>query len=307
MHFQDFQIINKDVFDGLASIDTESVNTCITSPPYWGIRDFESDKQIGNESTVQSYTDTVVRVFQEVRRVLRDDGTLWINLGDGYYSNNRTENQSRKSLIGIPWRIAFAMQSDGWILRQEIIWNKPNAMPESARDRPTRCHEQIFLLSKKDQYYFDQKAIMEPVTGNAHSRGSGLNPKAVKNTGVGWGYGNRKNKKPRCKQNESFSSAISNKILDVRNKRSVWTIHTKGCSDDHSASFPEELIIPCILAGCPIGGVVLDPFCGRGTTGIASVRRGRNFIGIEIVKKWAELSERNIMNARIQLPLKGLE
>lgn len=328
---QESRVITGDVLHGLAQLEDESVHTCVTSPPYWRLRDYEVEGQLGNEPTPEEYTANMVKVFSEVRRVLRKDGTLWINLGDGYSSGGRgggggfmddrkkgawkkkstvsgwctTPGLKRKELVGIPWRVAFALQADGWYLRQEIIWNKPNPMPESAKDRPTRAHEQIFLLAKSARYHYDHEAILEPVTGNAHSRGNGVNPKA--NNGVGWGYTDGDKRKPRCKQNPSFSKAISGGGVELRNKRSVWTVHTKGSTDPHFATYPEELIAPCILAGCPVGGTVLDPFCGRGTTGIVAVRRSRNFVGIELEPSWADLSRKNITEAAKQMPLKGLE
>lgn len=283
--------------------------------------------QLGLEATPEEYVVKMVEVFHELRRVLRDDGTLWLNMGDSYASHGGKGAQGEngaiadrtaakigarlrrtsaeppaglkpKDLMGMPWRLAFALQADGWWLRSDIIWSKPNPMPESITDRPTKAHEYLFLMAKSQRYYYDQEAIREPVTGNAHSRGHGLNPKAK--TPDGWDTsrgdgahgsihraGREKGKpgyrhRPRSKQNESFSAAISGPLLASRNKRSVWTVATQPYSGAHFATFPPKLIEPCILAGCPTGGTVIDPFAGSGTTGVVCGQHGRQFVGIDL-------------------------
>lgn len=270
----------------LKTLATESVNCCVTSPPYFGLRDYGHEGQIGIERTPEEYVAKLVAVFAEVRRVLRVDGTLWLNLGDTYIGGGRGGNPSnsphqkqrssigslsvrhqkldvpdglkRKNLVGIPWRVAFALQSDGWYLRQDIIWNKPNPMPESVRDRCTKSHEYVFLLTKSDKYFFDSIAISEPAIYAGQNRGGST------------------------KRYEQNAAGMDGKIYDRRNKRSVWTVKPATFKGAHFATFPPELIEPMILAGCPVGGVVLDPFAGAGTTGIVCQQHGRRHIGIEI-------------------------
>lgn len=377
------------VLNVLKSLPNESVHCCVTSPPYWGLRDYGLPDQIwgglddcqhdwgdhlkihkgvppgngvmlaggrrvcgehektkdiiagkfcqkcgawsgslGLEPTPDLFIDHIVEIFTEVLRVLRPDGTAWLNFGDSYsnggrktrdpgklkihpaYKNDAYKDGLRpydpeyikpKDLIGIPWMVAFALRASGWYLRQDIIWHKPNPMPESVRDRCTKAHEYIFLLSKSQRYFYDLDATKEPASADTHARYArgrsenhkwsdggpgnqtiaksfkhmrnhskkpGVNPKAAINS-------------PGCKQNESFSSAVKD-IVEDRNKRSVWTISTKPFSGAHFATFPLDLIEPCILAGCPAGGIVIDPFFGAGTTGIVAYRNDRKFIGIEL-------------------------
>jgi DNA modification methylase len=278
----------------LPSLQAGSVNCCVTSPPYWGLRDYGVADQIGLESTPAEYVAQMVAVFREVRRVLRDDGTLWLNLGDCYSSSNhgsggktkfaadkRTpgmffdgtgldDGLASKNLAGIPWRVAFALQADGWYLRQDIIWAKPNPMPESVTDRCTKSHEYIFLLSKSANYYFDADAIAEDTVYPIGSR---------KDVKKGFFQGKT------AEQDQPAFRAIR----DTRNKRSVWTVATQGYPESHFAVFPPALIEPCIAAGCPVGGVVLDPFGGSGTTGRAAEALGRNWLLIELNENYAKL------------------
>lgn len=263
-------ILTGDALEQLRHLPPESVHTCVTSPPYYNLRDYGAAGQIGNEASVEEYLQTLVSVFREVRRVLRTDGTLWVNMGDSYATRSGSQPPTNtrnscghtakhtprgykyKDLIGVPWQLAFALRADGWYLRQDIIWNKSNCMPESVRDRCTKSHEYIFLLSKSERYYFDAAAISEPVTstkGNARTfRGGGAytggrahdNSAQVERES----HGNRENQTGR------------------RNKRDVWTVSTNGFRGAHFAVFPEKLIEPCILAGSPLGGTVLDPFAG---------------------------------------------
>jgi len=260
------------VLDDLAE---QSVYTCITSPPYFGLRDYDAEGQIGLETTPDEYVSNIVNVFRKVKRVLRDDGTVWLNLGDTYCGtghkgehkdpkykegrtaqkvavNNKLEGFKSKDLIGIPWMVAFALRQDGWYLRQDIIWHKPNPMPESVKDRCTKAHEYIFLLSKKDKYYYDYEAVKE--------------------------------------------EAVGEMLFETRNKRSVWSVITEPLKEAHFAVFPSDLIKPCILAGCPEGGTVLDPFGGAGTTGLVADRHGRNAILIELNKDYSEIARNRIYN-----------
>lgn len=386
------RILEGDALTVLRTLEAQSVQVCVTSPPYFGLRDYGTgswegglpdcdhrevsaqnrpgretpggrggsfpttergyraacgkcganrvDRQLGLEKTPQLYVDAMVGVFREVKRVLRDDGTLWLNIGDSYSGSGKGGNPEDskwkgfvgnsqreaaatayagddrlyglrpKNLIGIPWMLAFALRADGWYLRSDIIWHKPNPMPESVTDRPTKAHEYLFLLTKSERYYYDADAIVEPVSPNTNMRVSqnvaaqigserangggktngnmkavvrgGVNPKAALNA-VG------------SKQNESFSQACSLPVLQ-RNKRSVWTVTTQGYSDAHFATFPPKLIEPCILAGSAKDQTVLDPFGGAGTTGLVADRLGRNALLIELNPTYAEMARRRIQN-----------
>ncbi len=327
-HIGDATLYLGDCRASMQSMEAESVQCAVTSPPYWGLRDYGVDGQIGLEATPEEYVATMVDVFREVRRVLRDNGTVWLNMGDSYQSSNsaqvtqtKDQNTSRvavdkrpprapglkpKDLVGIPWRVAFALQADGWWLRQDIIWAKPNPMPESVTDRCTKAHEYIFLLSKSARYFYDAEAIKEPVTGTAHARGNGVNPKARYKTPDGWdtssgngGHGSfhkegrEKGTVPRPKQNESFSAAV-NGLVDSRNKRSVWTVSTAPYSAAHFATFPPKLIEPCILAGSRPGDVVLDPFGGSGTTAGVALEHGRKAVLCELSEEYGALVQARI-------------
>ena len=358
----------------------ESVHCCVTSPPYWGLRDYGTatwdggdaecdhlqprkggdgpaspingggsdrdtsvgfhgacrkcgarriDSQIGLEPTPDAYVDRLVDVFREVNRVLRNDGTLWLNLGDSFAGggNNRGGNPSEKSpkqksnrggygqiatpvpdnlkpkdLCGIPWRTAFALQESGWWLRSDIIWAKPNPMPESVQDRPTKSHEYVFLLAKSEKYFYDAEAIKEPAIcgdprkpyapgqvdarGDGHARNGGkIRPSVLR------GQFNGKTETMAKEGRNAFRA-----VEDWRNKRSVWTIATEPFPEAHFATFPQALVEPCIKAGCPAGGVVLDPFSGSGTVGVVAERFGRQFIGIELNPSYAAMAERRISN-----------
>ena len=290
----------------LATIADASIQTCVTSPPYFGLRDYGVDGQIGLEPTPDQFVQQLVVVFREVRRVLRDDGTLWLNLGDSYAANRgyqvpstkggpkHSQSQAAggkgsvvpdglkpKDLIGIPWRVAFALQADGWYLRQDIIWHKPNPMPESVRDRCTKAHEYIFLLSKSQNYYFDSESMQEPATGRA--------PGNVKPTKAGREYEISDSEHHRTASNLHKIGA-----RETRNRRSVWTVETQPFKDAHFATFPPALIEPCILAGCPKGGTVLDPFGGAGTTGLVADRFGRNAILCELNPEYADMARHRI-------------
>ena len=311
-------ILVGDALERLRELPDESVQCVVTSPPYWGLRDYGVDGAYGLEPTLDEYIELMVEVFSEVRRVLRKDGTLWLNLGDAYSGSGKGLNGDGshsvggkqdtnigaltaprpgstglkpKDLIGLPWRVAFALQTDCWWIRSEIIWHKPNPMPESVRDRPTRAHEYVFLLTKSARYYYDAESIKEQVTGTAHSRGEGVNPKAKMPGRNSRAFVDRV-PKPR-KQNPSFSAAVVG-LVEERNKRSVWTIATHSFSGAHFATFPPALVEPCILAGSRGGDTILDPFCGSGTTGLVALRLGRKFIGIELNPEYAAMAEQRI-------------
>ena len=353
------KILQGSCLETLSSLEEKSVNTCVTSPPYWGLRDYgtgewiggdpdcphmrttkispdtstghkgmsdkgnvvgdaiyksecpkcgavRKDDQLGLEETPEKFVENLVNVFREVRRVLRDDGTVWLNLGDSYCGtghkgdtkdmyfsqgsarngqsfalNNKIEGLKSKDLIGIPWRVAFALQADGWYLRQDIIWHKPNPMPESVTDRCTKSHEYIFLLSKSPKYYYDNEVIREPIkpttTGKASVRESG-------------------DSKTRSKEHWGIPHQPKNVIREYEeikgaNKRSVWSIPVKGYQEAHFATYPPELIKPCILAGCPEGGTVLDPFGGSGTTAQVSNNLNRNAILCELNPEYVEIAK----------------
>lgn len=295
--------------DILKTFPDKSINCCITSPPYYGLRDYGVDGQIGNEDTPEKYIENLVKIFEEVKRVLKDDGTLWLNLGDSwlgtggdrkYASKNPVFNEQQKhnqkngryqrkvnmesngykpkDLIGIPWMAAFALRNSGWYLRQDIIWAKGNPMPESVKDRCTKSHEYIFLLSKSRKYYFDNAAIKEPAVTQPKSR----NKKAE-------GYQADYPNGDRFSDGERVYGADG-----LRNKRDVWFVNTKPCKEAHFATFPDTLIEPCVLAGCPENGIVLDPFSGSGTTAMVAKRNNRNYIGIELNPAYMAISNRRI-------------
>lgn len=305
----DVQIITGDCIESMRAMPAGSVHTCVTSPPYFGLRDYGHDGQIGLELTPDEFVAALVAVFREVRRVLRDDGTLWLNLGDSYNagrngghaggkkqaslerhkgierSGANVPGLKAKDLIGIPWRVAFALQADGWYLRQDIIWHKPNPMPESVRDRCTKAHEYIFLLSKSPRYYFDHEAIKEPAVGGQTGRAASFKREGSKRAQAIPGQTVGTHRADR--EDVAYNG-------ETRNKRSVWTVSTRPYPGAHFATFPPDLIEPCILAGCPEGGAVLDPFGGAGTTGLVAQRHGRNAILCELNPEYAEMARERI-------------
>jgi DNA modification methylase len=275
------RIMVGDAVSRLRELPDGSVRTCVTSPPYWGLRDYGNDEQLGLEKTPQEFIENLCQVFDEVWRVLADDGTLWVNLGDTY---------ADKSLAGIPWRFAFAMQDRGWHLRQDIIWAKPNPMPESVTDRCTKAHEYIFLMSKNPRYYFDHEAIKEPISDenkNHYKKYAGKKSLKMEKTQAirkDGGY-------------DETHCGFSRENTEMRHKRSVWFVTTKPFRGAHFAVYPPALIQPCVEAGSAEGDTVLDPFSGSGTTGEVALQKGRNYVGVELNPEYAALSEKRITNA----------
>ena len=325
-----YQLLIGDCIASMQTLPDQSVHTCVTSPPYFGLRDYGMAGQIGLEDTPDAFVARLVDVFREVRRVLRDDGTLWLNLGDSYSSSppgNKTKGVSAKSglngvngesgryreslasghatkrdtsripgikpkdLIGIPWRAAFALQADGWYLRQDIIWHKPNPMPESVTDRCTKAHEYVFLLSKSARYFFDAEAIKEPMAESSIPR---LSQNVADQVGTTRANGG-------AKTNGNLKAA-GDLESGMRNRRSVWTVTTKPFKGAHFATFPPDLIEPCILAGSPVGGTVLDPFGGSGTTAGVAMRNGRNAILCELNPDYAALIPARVLSVAGDTP-----
>ncbi len=336
----------------LSQLPNESVDCCVTSPPYWGLRDYGVAEQIGMEKTPDEFVSEMVSVFREVRRVLRNDGTVWLNLGDSYAANRGYQvpdgkfkdvgngkpssvplGLKPKDLVGIPWRVAFALQADGWWLRSDIIWAKPAPMPESVTDRPTRSHEYIFLLSKSETYYYDHEAIKEPSvadhgSGNGFKRGARLSfadddgprgsdtpwqPKSWNGSKFDGLIHPNVGRKPRTGKNAEMEPQHSGRRMvenvakaraaggahdapfgDTRNKRDVWTVNSDPFPEAHFATFPPALIVPCVLAGCRTGGVVLYPFSGAATTAMVAKENGRMAIGIELNPEYLEISKRRL-------------
>jgi site-specific DNA-methyltransferase (adenine-specific) len=303
------EILHDDCRETLKTLPDASVHCCVTSPPYFRLRDYGHDGQIGLEESPDAFVQQMVGVFREVKRVLRDDGTLWLNLGDSYAGSGKGRNpdgtvhvsallakqgtsagtvmgnvpsglvpdgMKPKDLIGIPWRVAFALQADGWYLRQDIIWHKPNPMPESVTDRCTKAHEYIFLLSKSARYFYDAEAIQEEATLRGTTETGDLS------------YSDG------ASRNDNSPSSRLRIDRDSRNRRSVWSVTTKGYKGAHFATFPPDLIRPCILAGCPTGGTVLDPFGGSGTTGQVAMEEGRNAILCELNEDYVGLIRKRI-------------
>ena len=332
----DFTLHVGDVRDELPTLADESIDCVVTSPPYWGLRDYGAPGQLGLEATPAEYVARMVAVFREVRRVLSDTATLWLNLGDSYhgggYANHAVNGpewleahggdrrQSRqqdriranpelkpKDLIGIPWRVALALQEDGWYLRSDIIWSKPNPMPESVTDRPTKAHEYVFLLSKSPRYYFDQEAVREPAEWNRW--GTQTNAKH-EGSGSAAGWISTKTREELNANRKSYPSGqTTGNTLDGhtkgssggmpvnpsgRNIRSVWEIATQPYADAHFATFPEALPRRCILAGCPDDGTVLDPFGGSGTTALVARQLGRRSVLIELNPDYARLAAKRL-------------
>jgi len=288
--------------------DGVKVQTCVTSPPYFGLRDYGHDGQIGLEQTPEQYIAAMVEVFRCVKDVLADDGTLWLNIGDSYNggglggggrgtldgaSNRERQGQERKQLrvdclkpkdlIGIPWMLAFALRADGWYLRQDIIWHKPNPMPESVRDRCTKAHEYVFLLSKSGQYLFDSEAMKEPAVRAGEKAGGSKYSSADADVALGGRH---------------TAATLAGVVSETRNRRSVWTVATRPYKGAHFATFPPALIEPCILAGSRPGDIVLDPFMGSGTTAAVALQHGRQYLGCELNPEYGQLQQERIEAAK---------
>lgn len=272
----------------LKTIPSGSIHCCVTSPPYYALRDYEAEGQIGREATPEEYIERLVAVFSEVKRVLRPDGTFWLNIADTYCKHPQ-QGAKRKDMLGIPWRLALALRNDCWYLRSNVIWEKGNAMPESVTDRCSRSYEHVFQLSKSKRYYFDRAAIAEPIAPATLVRmrsGRGGSRKYAEHVP---GQSVQGINRPRK------AGDISEAELPTRrNKRDVWHINTSSYSGAHFAAFPPQLAETCILAGCPVGGIVLDPFFGSGTTGLAAKQNGRHYIGVEINPEYCQLAEERI-------------
>lgn len=322
------KILEGNVLETLKDLPDCSVQCVVTSPPYYGLRDYGMDGQIGLEETPEAYVENLVAVFREVRRVLKDDGTLWLNLGDSYNGSGkggnpegsphtkqktnagslldrptRIEGLKPKDLIGIPWMVAFALRSDGWYLRKDIIWNKPNPMPESVKDRPTSSHEYIFLFSKSKKYYYDYEAIKEPSVTN-ENRPHGIVRDRI------FDYDSKEKVLRPSKKRGEFKGKTNSMpgreafraVTEFRNKRSVWTVTTKAYKGAHFATYPPDLIEPCILAGTKEGDTVLDPFNGSGTTGEVSIIHNRLYIGCELNPDYIRLTNRRLSKVQPFMP-----
>ncbi|MCY1480423.1 DNA methylase [compost metagenome] len=341
------QILVGDCLELLRQMPDQSVHCCVTSPPYFGLRDYGVDGQIGLEETPAEFIGRLVEVFREVRRVLRDDGTCWVNMGDSYATGGRGGGGSymaergdgawkgrgeatgwrsapaglkHKDLMGMPWRLAFALQDDGWYLRQDIIWHKPNPMPESIRDRCTKAHEYLFLLSKSRRYYFDQAAISEPLAPSSVERlaqqgwdeQEGSDRVPGKTNGAMEAVGGKRSKRYSfARETKATAGEHGQKgqhrpdrpdidYSDKRKKRSVWSVATVGFKGAHFATFPPDLIRPCILAGAPREGLVLDPFGGAGTTGLVAMQEGRRSILCELNPGYADIAQARLDTAWIE-------
>lgn len=289
------KVICGDAAEVLKTLPQGSANMCVTSPPYYGLRDYGERGQIGLEQTPQEYIVRLTKVFDEVKRVLADDGTLWLNIGDTY-SNKPYKSVKPKDLIGIPWMLAFALRERGWYLRSDVIWHKTNALPEAVKDRPAKCYEHIFLFAKSPKYYFNYEAIQQPikaVTAERYTRGRSGKTK----------YSGS----PPGQNIDMNTAAITDERRKMRRCKDVWEVSTNTYKmDEHFAMFPEKLIEPCILAGSREGGVVLDPFFGSGTTGAVAKRLGREYIGIDINPRYIEKAEMRIAEVTPEKPYKNV-
>ncbi|WGV20470.1 site-specific DNA-methyltransferase [Pseudomonas putida] len=313
---QQHRILVGDCIEMMRTLPDQSVHTCITSPPYFGLRDYGVDGQIGLEASPRAFIESLVAVFREVRRVLRDDGTIWVNIGDSYANDTKWGGSTSgkhvsamhgnsgigrrrthtglksKDLIGIPWRLAIALQDDGWYLRQDIIWHKPNPMPESIKDRCTKAHEYLFLLSKNHRYYFDQDAIREPARAQAATESASRRNSFARETKYTDGEHGQTAQHRTGRDDVDYD--------ETRNKRSVWTVATASFKGAHFATFPPDLIRPCVLAGSPRGGMVLDPFGGAGTTALVAMQEGRQSVICELNPEYAALARQRLDTAWIE-------
>jgi DNA modification methylase len=304
-----YELRHGDALQLLTQMPSELIQCCVTSPPYWGLRDYGVEGQLGCEKTPDEYVAKLVAIFSEIRRVLRKDGTLWLNLGDSYANSGTGGNgatggrdkstlqssmppvgttpvkrsipsgMKSKDMVGIPWMVAFALRADGWYLRSDIVWHKPNVMPENVNDRPTKAHEYLFLLAKSKHYFYDCIAVKEDAVSD-HRSGNGFKRDARLS------YKDKNG----ARGNDKQWTGVGGK----RNRRTVWSIPTQPYKGAHFATFPEKLVEPCILAGSKVEDTVLDPFSGSGTTGVVSMRHGRNFIGLELNPEYIKLAHERI-------------
>lgn len=322
------RIHNLNCIEGLKLLPDNSIDCCVTSPPYFGLRDYGTEEQIGMEQTPDEFVDKLVQVFSEVKRVLKPEGTLWLNLGDSYGGSGRgpagnlngdehsmhekhkpfkSQMVKPKDLIGVPWMVAFALRANGWYLRQDIIWNKPNPMPESVTDRCTKSHEYIFLMSKSQKYFYDAESIRTALKDESIARlAQNIENQTGSSRVPGKTNGKMKAVRKEFQPNEAgsgsglkghsgyFNAEGELNCRDTANKKSVWTVTTKPFKEAHFATFPEELILDCIKAGCPIDGVVLDPFMGAGTTALVSRKLNRNYIGFELNPDYISIANKRL-------------
>lgn len=330
----EYELIQGDCLEILPTLPAASVQCCVTSPPYFGLRDYGVSGQIGLEPTIGEYVAKMTAVFREVWRVLKPNGVLWLNLGDSYANDDkwggatsgkraqglhgetgvgRTRKATglpSKNLIGIPWRVAFALQEDGWILRSDCIWAKPNPMPESVTDRPTRSHEYIFLFAKQGRYYYNAEAIREPAAYPDDDRKARAKPDNKEFQDARHARMNPHTDKQRghSRRHDGFNDRWDNMTkaeqgAGMRNKRDVWTVAPSQFAEAHFATFPPDLIEPCILAGSAPGDTVLDPFSGSGTTAAVALKHHRQAIGIELNKAYLEMAHNRIGKTQYVLPI----
>lgn len=339
-------VYNMDWIEAMKLLPDQCINTCVTSPPYWGLRDYGVAGQLGLEPTPVEYVSKMVAGFRELRRILRDDGTLWLNLGDSYagsckgfaddpkrksFSNRNygklpgyypvPKDLKPKDLVGIPWRVALALQADGWYLRSDIIWSKPNPMPESVTDRPTKAHEYIFLMCKSERYYYDHEAVREPSNPKSNlnwERNSASADLIIPGQAVaqhrrnrakvpgGWDTKSGSHSNIH-RQGRTSAEYCETEVSEGRNKRTVWTVATRPFPEAHFATFPPELIKPCILAGCPEGGTVYDPFMGAYTTAVTAFELRRNYLGSELNPDYIAIGEKRVYEARKRREALGME
>lgn len=305
-------IINLDAISALKEFPDKTFDCCITSPPYYGLRDYKAEGQIGREESPEEYLNKLIEVFREVKRVLKEEGTLWVVIGDSY-AGTRSKKEYKdpkniegrsgqkesiaeklsgykaKDLMGIPWQLALKLREDGWYLRSDIIWHKENAMPESCRDRPSRSYEHIFLLSKARKYFYNFDAMKEPIKEISKKRYMRARGKDNKYLQEGTGA-----KRQSINEAREYGEYIGDNVPKFRNNRDIWTINTSAFKGKHYAVFPPKLVELCIKAGCPKKGLILDPFMGSGTVGMVAIRMDREYIGIDINKDYCQIAKERI-------------
>lgn len=299
-------ILNGDAVKVLTEIPPDVIDCCVTSPPYFNLRDYGTEGQIGLEDTPDEYVENLVRVFSEVKRVLKDSGSLWLNVGDSY-STKKYHGCKPKDMIGIPWMLAFALRESGWYIRNDIIWNKPNSMPQPVKDRFVSSYEHVFLMTKSKHYYFDTNAVREKSMAATPERRSSGFVRARK-----LGYNTKRSNNPKAFRIDRKGNSLITETdceysggSEMRNRRDVWAINTKPSAEKHVAQFPQDLVRLCLLAGCPENGIVLDPFIGSGTTGLTAVELNRNYVGIDINAEYVDIAKRRIREKHDRRTEKG--